>query len=98
MHVISRKTLIEFWAREPKAKLLLQAWWAEACKAHWKSPKDVKARFASADIVGNDRIVFDIGGNKYRLIARINFRSETVFIRFVGTHSEYDRIKDVGKI
>lgn len=98
MHVISRRTLVEFWASEPQAEVPLRAWWAEAECANWKCPQDIKERYATADIVGNDRIVFNIGGNKYRLIARINYRSGTVFIRFIGTHKEYDRIKDAGVV
>jgi len=92
MHVIARRTLVEFWERHAAARGPLQAWFAEARHAQWSSPAEILARYHRADVLSDDRIVFNIGGNRFRLVARINYRSGTVFIRFVGTHAEYDRI------
>jgi len=94
MHVIKRRTLIEFYEqpRYQDAKGPLEAWFYEANRAQWASPADVKESYRSASILKDNRVVFNIAGNKYRLVARINYDSKTVFVRFVGTHREYDRI------
>ena len=94
MHVISRKKLIKFYEQPGRqdAKGQLEAWYYEAKHAQWESPADVKAQYGSASVIGDNRVVFNIAGNKYRLIARINYDSKTVFVRFVGTHQEYDKI------
>jgi mRNA interferase HigB len=94
MHVIARRTLIEFYdqSRYQDAKGPLEAWFDEAKRAQWASPADVKASYRSASILKGNRVVFNIAGNKYRLVVRINYDSKTVFVRFVGTHCEYDRI------
>jgi mRNA interferase HigB len=92
MRIISKKTLKNFWEKEPAAKSPLQAWHAEAKNAEWLSPADVKANYASASILKDGRVVFNIGGNKYRLVVWINYAFSTVYIRFVGTHKEYDQI------
>ncbi len=94
MHVIKRKTLVESF-QQPEhqdAKGALEAWYYEAKNAQWASPADVKAQYRSASILNDNRVVFNIAGNKYRLIVRINYDSKTVFIRFIGTHREYDKI------
>jgi mRNA interferase HigB len=92
MHVISRKVLIEFWARYPDSEQPLRAWYHEATKAEWRTSADAKQMYGSASIINAERVVFNICGNKYRLVARINYGSATAFIRFVGTHTEYDAI------
>lgn len=92
MRVIARKTLKEYCAREPGAAGALNAWYSEAKAATWKSPADVKEKYRSASILKGGRIVFNIAGNKYRLIVRIDYACAIVFIRFVGTHKEYDKI------
>jgi len=94
MHVISRKKLIEFYeqAGRKDAKGQLEVWYYEVKKALWASPADVKSQYGSASIIGDNRVVFNIAGNKYRLIVRINYDSKTMFVRFVGTHKEYDKI------
>lgn len=94
MHVISRKTLIEFYNQPGRedAKGQLEAWYSEAKHAQWASPADIKAQYGSASIIRGNRVVFNIGGNKYRLIVRINYESKTVFVRFIGAHKEYDTI------
>jgi mRNA interferase HigB len=92
MRVIARKTLKEYWQKHPQAKAALKAWFAEAEDADWKTPADVKTKYASASIVG-DRVVFNICGNKFRLVVRINYAFRVVYIRFLGTHAQYDEIK-----
>lgn len=92
MRVISRRPLREFAAKHPPAKAPLDAWYAEACQANWASFADVKARYGSADVVAGNRVIFNIGGNKYRLIAKLAYKSRTLYVRFVGTHAEYDKI------
>lgn len=94
MHVIKRKTLVKFFQRIgcQDAKGSLEAWYYEAKQAQWESPADVKAQYGSAGILKDNRVVFNIAGNKYRLVVRINYDSKTVFVRFIGTHREYDKI------
>lgn len=91
MRVVSKSRLRGFWERHPAAEQPLRAWYREASVAHWRSIADVKARFPSADLVG-ERIVFNIGGNKYRLVTLVDFRRHGLLVRFVGTHAQYDRI------
>jgi len=94
MRVISRKTLGAFWARSDRwdAEQPLRAWYHEAETAAWRGPHDVKARYPSASILKGGRVVFNIGGNKYRLIVAVHYGVGIVYIRFVGTHAEYDRV------
>jgi mRNA interferase HigB len=92
LHVIARKTLVGFWTSHPDAKEGLQAWFQEAKAAGWKNSAELKSQHGTASIVNSERAVFNICGNTYRLIVRINYGSGTVFIRFIGTHVEYDRI------
>ena len=93
MHVISRKTLSDYWQKVPETEQALKSWFSEAQKAQWTSPTEIKEKYRSASFLKGNRVVFNICGNKHRLIVRINYASKTVFIRFVGTHSEYDKIK-----
>ena len=93
MRIISRTTLSDFW-KDPKhgdAEAPLRAWFDEAKNADWARPADVKALYRSASFVG-DRVVFNIAGNKYRLVVYINYPYRVIYIRFVGTHKAYDRI------
>lgn len=94
MHVISRKTLVNFYQKSGRqdAKGPLEAWYYEANHAQWTSPAEIKDQYRSASILRDNRIVFNIAGNKYRLVVRINYSSKTVFVRFIGTHQEYDKI------
>lgn len=92
MWIISRKALREHWKARPDSEQQLKAWYAEAKAASWSSPAEVKAKYRSASILKNSRVVFNICGNKYRLVAWINYDRHKVLIRFVGTHKEYDRI------
>lgn len=93
MHVISRKALRDFVARERRAKTPCVAWYKVVSKASWSTPQEVKAAFGTnVDFVRGNRAIFDLGGNKYRIVAVMAYRSKRMFIRFVGTHDEYDRI------
>lgn len=93
MHVISRRTLSDYWQKVLETEQPLKAWFAEAQKAQWASPSDIKEKYRSASFLKGNRVVFNICGNNHRLIVRINYGSKTVFIRFIGSHSEYDKIK-----
>ncbi len=90
--IISRRTIREFWERHPDAAEALKAWYFEAKAANWQNPAEIKAQYGNASILKDSRVVFNICGNKYRLIVRINFPASIVYIRFVGTHKEYDAI------
>lgn len=92
MNVVARRTLVEFWRRRPTAQGPLSAWFEIARAAEWRTPNDIKAQFNSADFVGDNRVIFDVGGNKYRIVVRVSYRFKQVLIKFVGTHAEYDRI------
>ncbi|WP_320042356.1 type II toxin-antitoxin system HigB family toxin [uncultured Desulfobacter sp.] len=94
MHVIARPKLREFYERDEgkDAKGPIDTWWYEAKKAKWQSWTDIKSQYGSVSILKGNRVVFNLGGNKYRLVVKINFPTQTVFIRFVGTHKEYDKI------
>ncbi|MGH6713815.1 MAG: type II toxin-antitoxin system HigB family toxin [Bradyrhizobium sp.] len=93
MQVIARRTLKEFWARHPHAEGPIRAWFATTAKAQWKGPAEIKRQFgATVDFVGDNRVIFDLGGNKYRLIAHVSFAFGRVLVKFIGTHAEYDRI------
>jgi mRNA interferase HigB len=93
MRVITKRTLLDFWEKHPDALSPLSAWYAEAVKAQWSTPQDIKLQYKTASFLGDNRVVFNVGGNKYRLIVKINYPYGTVYIRFIGTHAEYDKIK-----
>jgi mRNA interferase HigB len=92
MRVIAKKHLIAFWEKHPDAEQPLKAWYDEAAKAQWKTPQDVKAQYRNASIVGNNRVVFNIKGNDYRLVVAVAYRLGALYIKFVGSHKEYDAI------
>src|SRR5581483_8273799 len=93
MQVIARRTLREFWERHPQAGRRIRAWFAVVSKARWKGPADVKRRFGTTiDFVGDNRLIFDLGGNKYRLVVHVSYAFGRVLVKFVGTHADYDRI------
>ena len=92
MRVISRKPLKDLARRYPDAKAELDAWFHEAEDAQWNTPAHVKAKYGNASILKGGRVVFNICGNKYRLVVKINYSFSIVFVRFAGTHREYDRI------
>lgn len=94
--MITHRRIREFGTKHPGAREPLKAWYREAKAARWVGPEDLKERFAKASILGGRRIVFDIGGNNYRLIAKVRWATKRskgkLFVRFIGTHAEYDRI------
>jgi len=94
MRVIARKTLRQFWEnlRYADAEQPLKSWFKEASEGDWAKPADVKTLCRHASIIGNSRVVFNVGGNKYRLVVKINYRYRVVYIRFIGTHAQYDKI------
>lgn len=92
MRIISRKALRDFWAKHPDAEQPLRAWYTNVKRADWQTPADVKLDYRSASFVANNRVIFNIKGNRYRLVAAIKYQYSSVYIRFVGTHAEYDRV------
>lgn len=92
MRVIYKKVLREFWEKYNDAEEPLKTWYKEGIKAVWSSPNDIKNEYAKASILKNNRVIFNICGNRYRLIIKLNYDRGWVFIRFIGTHSDYDKI------
>jgi mRNA interferase HigB len=92
VRVIAIKNLRDFWEIHPDAEVSLKAWLEEAKAASWKSPADIKARYANVSILKSRRVVFNIKGNDYRLIAAVAYQFAAVYIKFVGTHKQYDSI------
>ena len=92
MRIISRRILREFWEKHPDASIPLQTWFRDVEQATWKTPADIKTVYQNASFVGNNRVVFNIKGNHYRLVVVVVYQHDVVNIRFVGTHQEYDRI------
>jgi mRNA interferase HigB len=89
---MARKTLREFWEKHPDIEQPLRAWYADVKKADWKTPAEVKAVYKTASFIANNRIVFNIKGNSYRLVVAVDYKYGLVLIRFIGTHKEYDKI------
>ncbi|MDB5985234.1 MAG: toxin RelE [Nevskia sp.] len=95
MRVIALSTLKAFWSTAPKyqdAEAPIQAWYRDALKADWSTPAEVKAQYGNASILQSGRVVFNIAGNKYRLVVKINYPYRVIYIRFIGTHRQYDAI------
>lgn len=92
MRIIAVKNLKTFWERHPQAKNSLKSWHDETKKANWNNTQDIKKRYRSADFLKNNRVIFDISGNRYRLVVEINYNFKIVFIKFIGTHKEYEQI------
>ena len=97
MRVIAISTLREFWTKHPDSELPLTEWYVKTCHANWSSLADMRNDFNSVDYVGNQRYVFNIKGNRYRLVVAVKFTPALIYIRFVGTHDEYEKI-DVSTI
>lgn len=97
LRVIAKKILREFWQKHPDSEQQLKTWFQEASKAEWKTPRDIKRDYPTASFLADNRVVFNIKGNHYRLIVRLNYDYQMAWIRFVGTHAEYDKI-DATKI
>ena len=98
MRVIAHSTLVYYYQQHPEAKTALEEWYKTTLRAEWKCFADIKKSFNTVDAVGNQRYVFNIKGNDYRLIVVILFTPQSVFIRFIGTHAEYDKIKNIENI
>ncbi len=95
MRVIAKRTLRQFWENHPHgkgARAALQDWHAQVAEADWEQPADVKRQYGDASILKGSRVVFNIAGNKYRLVVKINYAYRVVYVRFIGTHAEYDEI------
>lgn len=92
MRIVAIKVLRDFWLRHPDAKSHIEAWVDEVSKADWQQPADIKRLFRSASILKNRRVVFNIKGNDYRLIAAVAYRFGALYVKFIGTHEEYDRV------
>jgi len=92
MRIIALKALRDFWEKHPQAEVPLRAWHAIASRAAWRSPADVKAAYRAASILGGNRVVFNIKGNEFRLVVAVHYNRGLIYIRFVGTHQQYDRI------
>lgn len=90
--IVAKSTLREFWKKHKDSEQYLKTWYDTAMSSKWKNPNDVKKTYAKVSILKSGRIVFNIKGNSYRLIVKFNFEKEWGFIRFIGTHSEYDDI------
>ncbi|MDE1475102.1 type II toxin-antitoxin system HigB family toxin [Xenorhabdus bovienii] len=92
MKIISVASLKAFWEQYPDAKHPLKAWFDEAKKASWKTPADIKTQYRNASILKNNRVVFNIKGNDYRLIVSIFYPAGWVYVKFIGTHRQYDAV------
>ncbi len=94
VRIIARRTLLAFWSdrRYRDAEQPLRAWFTEAKRAAWRTPADIKAAHRSASFLGKNRVVFNVAGNKYRLVVAVKYTAQIVFVRFVGTHEQYDAI------
>lgn len=90
--IFAKSTLREFWEKHPDSEQYLKSWFETAMNSEWRTPSDVKKTYANVSILKDSRMVFNIKGNAYRLITKFNFEKQWIFIRFVGTHKEYDKI------
>ena len=90
--IVTRRTLQAFWEKHPDCEVHLKVWYEDAMQATWASPNEVKAQFPKASILKDGRIVFNIKGNEYRLVVWVNYRRQWIYVRFIGTHAEYDKI------
>jgi mRNA interferase HigB len=92
MRVIKLKTLRDYWEQHPEVQGPLEAWYEHVKRAHWKTPADVTGDYRTVSILSNNRAVFNLKTNEYRLVVHFHYKFETVYIRFIGTHAQYDRI------
>jgi len=92
LRIIAKRTLREYWELNPDCEQHLKTWYETAKKSNWSNRNEIKKTYRNASIIGNDRVVFNIKGNHYRLIVKFNFERGWAFIRFIGTHKEYDKI------
>jgi mRNA interferase HigB len=92
MRLIAIKTLKSFWKIHSDAEMPLRAWVAEVKKAKWENPNDIKKKYRAVSFIANNRVIFNISGNKYRLVLAIKYDFQLMYVRFIGTHSQYDKI------
>jgi mRNA interferase HigB len=92
MRIISRRVLRSFWEKHPDSRLALETWYHDVNRADWNTTSDIKATYQSTSFLANNRVVFNIKGNRYRLVIVVLYQHGIVYIRFVGTHAEYDKI------
>ena len=92
MQIIAKRTLRLFWDKHPRAEAPLRTWFANVSIAQWKGPADIRSQFSAADFVADNRVIFNIAGNHFRLVAHVSYTYGRVLIKFVGTHKEYDEI------
>ncbi|UYF42722.1 type II toxin-antitoxin system HigB family toxin [Aliarcobacter cryaerophilus] len=92
MNIISKRTLVQFYEKHSQAKTPLEVWHQDAKKAEWKTPDDIKKTYANASFLEDNRVVFNIKGNDYRLVVHVDYLRKIVRVKFIGTHSEYDKI------
>ena len=92
MHVIAKRTLREYWEKHPNIRGALEAWHDHVKRADWATPADLQQEYGSDAVLPDNRAVFKLRGNQYRLVVRINYATRRVYVRFIGTHAEYDRI------
>ncbi|SMG54134.1 mRNA interferase HigB [Marivirga sericea] len=90
--IFAKRTLREFWEKHADSEQYLKTWYDTAINSKWKTPNDVKNTYANASILKEERVIFNIKGNSYRLVVKFNFEKQWIFIRFIGTHAEYDKI------
>jgi len=92
LRIIAKKILRDFWEIHPDSEQQLKSWYQETVKSNWRTPNQVKKEYPSASFLADNRVVFNIKGNHYRLIVKINYDYQMIWIRFIGTHAEYDKI------
>jgi mRNA interferase HigB len=92
MQIVARRPLRAFWEAHPLAEAPLRQWISKTAKAIWAGPADIRATFNSADFIADSRVIFNVGGNSYRLVVRISYEYRSVQVKFIGTHAEHDRI------
>ena len=89
---MKRKTLVDFYSKHKETKSQLDVWYYEAKNSNWNNPLEIKEKYGTASIIGGNKVVFNIKGNNYRLVTKINYQMKTVYIKFIGTHKEYNKI------
>jgi len=92
VNIVSFRTIRKFYERHPDCETALKVWYKKAITANWKSPSEVKRDYATASIIGDNRVVFNIKGNRFRLVVKFNYKYGWAWVRFIGTHSEYDKV------
>ena len=90
--IFAKSTLREYWEKKPESEQYLKTWYDTAMSSDWETPNDVKQTYANASILKDNRVVFNIKGNSFRLVVKFNFKKKWIFIKFIGTHKEYDKI------